>query len=129
MDFFKNYNDRYGHPAGDKALSDVAHQMVSQLNRPNDYAFRIGGEEFALVFSGLSHEESKLFLEEIRQSISDLGILHENSGVSNCLTISIGAHVVHPGHFIDEKAIYELADKALYVAKEKRNTVFVNSES
>ena len=129
VDFFKNYNDRYGHPAGDKALSDVAHQMVSQLNRPNDYAFRIGGEEFALVFSGLSHEESKLFLEEIRQSISDLGILHENSGVSNCLTISIGAHVVHPGHFIDEKAIYELADKALYVAKEKRNTVFVNSES
>ena len=127
IDFFKKYNDHYGHPKGDVVLSKVAEALLGNLKRPNDYAFRLGGEEFALVFSGLSQEETQKFLEEVRSSVEELKIIHAKSNINDYLTISIGAHVVHPSALMDEERIYVLSDKALYMAKETRNTVVVTS--
>ncbi len=127
IDFFKKYNDHYGHPKGDVVLSKVAESLLKNLNRPNDYAFRLGGEEFALIFSGLDQRETEAFLEEVRASVEKLQIEHTKSTVSEYLTISIGAHVVHPSDMMDEERIYVLSDKALYMAKENRNTVVVTS--
>lgn len=127
IDFFKNYNDHYGHPMGDKALSEVAKQMITTLKRPNDYVFRIGGEEFAFIFTDLNALESEKFLNEIREAIEDIKILHECSSVSNYITISIGAHIILPNSPMTNENLYIEADKALYIAKEKRNTVILTS--
>ena len=127
IDFFKKYNDCYGHPQGDKVLRKVAEALRSHLKRPNDYAFRLGGEEFALLFSRLDKRDSEVFLDRIRQDIEALGIVHEPSQVCHALTISIGAQVVQPEHSINEEALYTDADKALYQAKVRRNAVVVTS--
>ena len=127
IDFFKKYNDQYGHPKGDVVLSRVAECLLSHLKRPNDYAFRMGGEEFALIFSGLNVLETEVFLEEVRLSVEELEIEHDGNSVSDYLTISLGAHVVHPNSMMDEERAYILSDKALYMAKDTRNTVVVTS--
>jgi len=127
IDFFKKYNDTYGHPKGDAVLSKVAETLLTHLKRPNDYAFRMGGEEFAMIFSGLNTQETQKFLEEVRASIEDLKIAHTSSSVNDVLTISIGAFVVHPKTMVDEEHTYILSDKALYMAKGTRNTVVVTS--
>lgn len=126
IDFFKNYNDRYGHPQGDVALAKVGKALMSCMRRPNDYIFRIGGEEFAVLFSGMGQEESRVFLETIRESIEALDIPHEKSSVAAHLTISIGATSKLGSNLPDPDLLYIEADKALYLAKETRNqTVMV----
>jgi diguanylate cyclase (GGDEF)-like protein/PAS domain S-box-containing protein len=127
IDFFKKYNDNYGHPKGDTVLSSVAECLLKHLKRPNDFAFRMGGEEFALIFSGLNLDQTKLLLDDVRASVEALEIEHKTSSVCDHLTISIGAHVILPNMMIDMDRLYVLADKALYIAKEKRNTVVVTS--
>lgn len=125
IDYFKQYNDFYGHPSGDTALAKVAGGLKQSLRRPSDFAFRIGGEEFALVFSGLDHDECRKYLDQVRSGIESLEIRHEKSSVSEYLTISVGAFVVGPHTEITDDELYELADKALYQAKTRRNCVIV----
>jgi len=121
IDFFKNYNDRYGHPQGDTALARVGKAIISCMRRPNDYTFRIGGEEFAVLFSAIDRDESRRFLDTIRQSVENMNIPHETSAVSDHLTISIGGATMNGGALIDAEHLYIDADKALYMAKEGRN--------
>ncbi len=121
IDFFKNYNDRYGHPQGDIALARVGTALMSCMHRPNDYIFRIGGEEFAVLFSSLGREDSRSFLETIRHSVEKLNISHDDSSVSDHLTISIGGVTLNGASLLDAKHFYIEADKALYLAKETRN--------
>jgi len=121
IDFFKNYNDRYGHPQGDTALSRVGKAIISCMRRPNDYTFRIGGEEFAVLFSAVDRDESRRFLDTIRQAVEDMNIPHEASKVSDHLTISIGGATLSGAALIDAEHLYIDADKALYMAKEGRN--------
>lgn len=128
IDFFKKYNDHYGHPQGDIALQRVASKLMECLKRPNDFVFRIGGEEFALLFSGASVDESKLFLDQLCLAIEDLHIAHQQSDVSEYLTMSIGAYVLQPPENSDAQALYIAADKALYDAKIQRNCVVVETE-
>ena len=116
----------YGHPQGDIALQTVSEKILSYIKHPNDYAFRLGGEEFALIFSDLDIDKTKRFLERIRKGIESLEILHEKSSVSDCLTVSAGACVIDATTNADEEALYIEANKALYMAKENRNTVIVN---
>jgi len=125
IDYFKKYNDHYGHPQGDITLQKESEKILTYIKRPNDFAFRIGGEEFAIIFSNLDKQETKLFLKEIRSGVESLNIEHSKSLVSNSLTISIGACVISQNSQLDEEKIYIEADKALYIAKEKRNTVVV----
>ncbi len=125
IDFFKKYNDHYGHPQGDTALQKVSEKILSFIKRPNDYAFRIGGEEFAIIFSNLDKVKTEQYLDDIRQGIESLKIEHCKSDVSEYLTMSFGARVISPESNLDEEQIYIEADKALYLAKEKRNCVVV----
>lgn len=125
IDFFKKYNDFYGHPQGDLALQKVSEKILTYINRPNDFAFRIGGEEFAIIFSNLDRKMTEEYLNEIRMGIESLNIEHKQSSVSEHLTMSFGACIISPESNLDEELIYIEADKALYLAKEKRNSVVV----
>lgn len=129
IDFFKKYNDCYGHPQGDAALKQVAQRLMACLKRPNDYIFRIGGEEFAFIFSRASTAESNNFLDILRKEIEALHIQHQESNVSNYLTISVGAYVLSPHETLSAHELYIAADKALYQAKVERNNVVTECES
>ena len=118
IDYFKQYNDSYGHEAGDKVLSKVADAIKGSLHRSSDYAFRLGGEEFGVIFSGCNKDKSLSFAQKIKKSIDDLGIPHIGSLVSESVTVSIGLIVVDfSKEKIDKNGFYTMADDALYDAK------------
>ncbi len=128
VDYFKNYNDTYGHPKGDETLVAIANVLKFKSSRASDYAFRLGGEEFGLIFTSTSVEESFQFLESIIEEIEALKIPHEESLCSEYVTISAGLIIVNSEHLLDSKDMYRLADKALYKAKENgRNQVVLSS--
>lgn len=126
IDYFKNYNDLYGHPQGDEALAQVGKTILSCMRRPNDYTFRIGGEEFAILFSSNGPDDARLFLENIRHSVELLQLPHNASKLSRFLTVSIGGATLKGSAISDGEHLYIDADKALYLAKETRNTTVVN---
>jgi diguanylate cyclase (GGDEF)-like protein len=127
VDYFKKYNDAYGHPEGDGVLIAVANAIKSSLHRGSDFVFRLGGEEFGVIFSGLSKEEAFAFAEEIRANVEALNIPHTNSLVTDHITISLGLLVVNfENENVDENGFYTMADDALYQAKESgRNKVVI----
>ncbi len=117
VDFFKRYNDRYGHPAGDDCLRAVAKAIDSCIRRPADLATRYGGEEFAVILPNTEREGATFIAQQICQVISDLNIPHESSYVSNHVTISIGISTSMPKYIVHSKSLIEDADKGLYLAK------------
>ena len=130
IDNFKKYNDRYGHYEGDKALKKVASILRRNANRANDFAFRLGGEEFAIITSNLSSEKIPLYAEKIRESIFNQKILHIDNEDIGFLSISIGifSFEVKSNYTCDE--IYKFADCALYEAKKLgRNKVVFYDKS
>jgi diguanylate cyclase (GGDEF)-like protein/PAS domain S-box-containing protein len=131
IDHFKRYNDTYGHAKGDEVLSRVGKTLLASLGRGRDYAFRLGGEEFGILTSGISLEESIAFANKICKNIEALHILHKNSSVSPYLTVSVG--VVHSNlmvDLIDEHGLYTVADDALYAAKNSgRNRIAIHEEN
>lgn len=127
IDYFKDFNDCYGHPAGDRTLELVADKLKELLQRPNDYVFRLGGEEFGLLFTDLDKEKSFQLLESIRLEIEALKIRHKQSKISDFISISAGAFVSYPGKHLSVAEIYKKADNALYHAKHKRNQVLVDA--
>ncbi len=127
IDHFKKYNDCYGHPAGDQALIQVSQVFSQSLNRPNDYVFRLGGEEFGFIFSDFNHEQTVHFLNHIRIQIENLNITHAESDSGERMTISIGAHISCNNLQLDSNQLYIKADEALYQAKLKRNQVVVSN--
>ncbi|MBW2674435.1 MAG: GGDEF domain-containing protein, partial [Deltaproteobacteria bacterium] len=129
IDFFKNYNDNYGHPAGDQVLFEVANVFKKLLNRPTDHAMRVGGEEFCLIFTGSDRKKSIEFLEEIRGEIEALKIKHAHSDVHPYVTVSAGAVVGFGREIPDKERLYNQADEALYKAKKKRNTLVVTEDT
>ena len=128
VDYFKKYNDSYGHKAGDEALIAVAKSISRLLNRGGDFAFRLGGEEFGAIFSSENEESALIFANLIRADIEALNIQHSNSEVSKHLTVSIGLLVVDfEATGIDEDAFFTIADNALYIAKDNgRNRVVIH---
>jgi diguanylate cyclase (GGDEF)-like protein len=126
IDCFKDYNDRYGHQAGDECLRAVAVCLSQCARRPLDFVARYGGEEFAVVLYEASHEYVAEVLTRIQRSIAELNIPHEASRVASRLTISIGAAFVLPIENRTLEGLIQLADEALYSAKEQgRNRVIV----
>ncbi|MFP4332215.1 MAG: diguanylate cyclase domain-containing protein [Campylobacterales bacterium] len=117
VDFFKEYNDRYGHIEGDYALKSVANEMKNQLRRAGDFAFRLGGEEFGILLSDSSKETIIETIKRVQISIKELKIKHEGSRVSEFLTISVGCIITMVEANSDENTLYKKADDALYVAK------------
>lgn len=128
VDFFKRYNDHYGHAAGDEALRQVARVIGGHARRPLDCTARYGGEEFVGVWYNLSEEHMLSILENLRGSIEALGLVHASSDAAPVVTLSIGlAYLTPQPHQSPEDAL-RLADVALYLAKEQgRNRVVLKT--
>jgi len=124
VDFFKQYNDTYGHQMGDDVLKIVADRLKESTHRSDDYCFRLGGEEFGLLFKSKNKEKAIEFANMILKSIESLKIEHKNSKVSCYVTVSIGLYSNYAMEITDVEDVYKKADKLLYKAKESgRNRV------
>ena len=121
VDFFKAYNDRYGHLAGDDVLKRVAATLSSGL-RTGDTTYRFGGEEFLLVLPEQDTEAATAITERLRQAVEDLGIRHADGLPLGVVTVSAGVAVSAEAG--DADGLLKAADRALYAAKESgRNRV------
>jgi diguanylate cyclase (GGDEF)-like protein len=126
IDCFKDFNDCYGHQAGDKCLQAVAVALSQCAGQPLDFVARYGGEEFAVVLYDIGGDDVNEASQRIRRSIAQLNIPHEASRVASRLTLSIGAAFVLPVAARTHEGLVQLADEALYSAKEQgRNRVVV----
>lgn len=117
VDYFKEYNDRYGHLAGDEALRRVARIIKRVARRPLDCAARYGGEEFVVVLYDLSPDHVMKIAEALRRAVERLHLEHGHSKVSQVLTVSIGVAAVTPAPGRSSQGAIQLADEALYRAK------------
>ncbi len=117
VDFFKNYNDRYLHPNGDKCLVKVAMSMRSTVRRSGDLVARYGGEEFAIVLPNTDALGAVSVGENVRAAIKGLQITHEASAVCPYVTVSVGVSTIIPNSENDFQALINAADRALYQAK------------
>lgn len=126
VDFFKNYNDNYGHQKGDQVLRSVAGVIKSKLTRGSDYCFRLGGEEFGVLFTDLSPKQARDFVETIRTAIVEKELEHKWSRTAGVVTVSIGLLTLTPFDGAEVDLIYRLADEALYKAKRKGKNQVVN---
>lgn len=130
IDYFKNYNDHYGHLAGDECLRQVAQGISNLLMRPQDLVARYGGEEFVVVLPHTQIEGAKKVAEQIIAVIDDLNFTHVKSLVSDRITLSIGISCVVPNSNLLVDMPISLADKALYQAKrEGRNRIVLALDS
>lgn len=126
IDFFKRYNDYYGHLAGDDCLRKVGSTLKNSLKRPGDLVARYGGEEFVIILPGTSQEDAALVGEKVRRNIESLKVAHNMSEVSEYVTVSVGVAAVRPAVNITPASLIASADGALYHAKRQgRNRVIV----
>ena len=116
IDMFKAYNDHYGHPAGDQALSAVATALISQLRR-GDQVYRFGGEEFLVLLPEQDLGGAAIALERVRSHLHTLSIEHEGAGPGRHLSISVGIASSSPAHRPPVDGLIAEADQALYRAK------------
>lgn len=124
VDYFKQYNDHYGHQKGDEVLKAISRTLRTKLARASDSCYRLGGEEFGIIFTDSEPDEAWEFVDRIRKDIQELGIEHRWSMVAEVVTISIGLLSVSPGPGRSVDEIYRKADEALYNAKHNgRNRV------
>lgn len=124
IDFFKAYNDGYGHQAGDECLRQVAHQIKNCANRAGDLAARYGGEEFIVVLPETDTRSAMAMAERCRAKIQSASMPHGFSPIRGVVTLSAGTATVVPSLEMDKKKVIEAADQALYRAKnEGRNRV------
>ncbi len=126
IDYFKAYNDYYGHQAGDESLRHVAHTLARCARRPLDFTARYGGEEFAIVLYNARRDYVEEVARRIRESMEQLAVKHPASPVAKQLTVSIGAACVVPVEERSHFGFVQLADEALYEAKgQGRNRLVV----
>ena len=117
VDHFKKYNDRYGHPAGDRCLVQVAEVMQACLRRPGDLVARYGGEEFIAVLPQTSAELAQQAAERIRLAVQALQVRHESSDTAAVVTVSVGVAGAQAIQGKTESDLIAAADAALYQAK------------
>lgn len=129
VDFFKRYNDTYGHPGGDACLSAVAKAIRSQLRRPSDLAARYGGEEFAVVLPNTDAGGARHVAELVRGAVEGLALPHAASTAADHVTISVGVASLVPRDGVSPGELVRRADESLYRAKEAgRNRVSLYQE-
>ncbi|WP_349016918.1 diguanylate cyclase [Pseudomonas sp. UYIF39] len=117
VDYFKRYNDRYGHQAGDDCLKSVAQTLSETVRRPYDLVARYGGEEFACVLPNTVLSGAVEIAERMQERVRTLGIEHSASDVDRVVTISLGVATLTPTRDLEFQALIEAADKQLYEAK------------
>jgi diguanylate cyclase (GGDEF)-like protein len=124
IDFFKNFNDTYGHLAGDDCIRSVAYTIQKHCRRISDITARYGGEEFGVILPNTSSNEAISIAESIRQGVEQAKIPHRTSTIKDIVTLSIGLASIIPDHHTTPSTIIALADKALYESKHSgRNRV------
>jgi diguanylate cyclase (GGDEF)-like protein len=114
VDYFKGYNDEFGHAAGDQCLIKVGQVLLAHARRPDDLAARIGGDEFALILRNTELDAMRKIVESVLKAINDLKMFF---GESKQVTVSIGFLSVVPQKQQSENFLFQEADKALYRAK------------
>ncbi len=130
IDYFKGFNDRYGHLCGDEALIQVAQAFQNVLTRSSDCVARYGGEEFGFILPNTTLEGANLVAEKIHSEVRKLAIAHDASDVSKYVTVSIGLVSIVPRRLDSSESIVALADSALYQAKANgRNQTCVHHTS
>jgi diguanylate cyclase (GGDEF)-like protein len=135
VDFFKKYNDTYGHQAGDACLQQVAQAILAAVNYSTGevsgetLVARYGGEEFAVILPRTSPEIAVWIAEKIRVCIKELEIEHVNSEVCSLVTLSVGVASTFPQSSAAQKNLIAAADRALYQAKDKgRDRVILDAD-
>jgi len=126
IDYFKQYNDHYGHVQGDDTLKRIASVLNGACTRARDFFARYGGEEFALILPETDQASAIKMAERCRNLIFKEQIMHEQSAVSQILTISIGVDTIIPQHDDDSLAFIEAVDKLMYQAKKEGRNRIVN---
>lgn len=117
VDFFKSYNDTYGHQAGDQCLYNIAEVLRVTIKRPADLVARYGGEEFAIILPNTPLEGAFQLAEDIQHQVRALAIPHLASKIDDCITISLGVAAVIPTVKFSPERLVAAADRALYQAK------------
>jgi len=130
IDYFKYYNDHYGHVAGDECLRKIGEALSQPFEASSAHAARIGGEEFALIWFEEEKDACKNVVSQVLNRIKELNIPHEKSEAAQHVTVSIGAYVAPSGSHDSQDAMYNLADNMLYEAKKGgRNRAIVLNEN
>ena len=123
IDFFKQFNDTYGHPEGDKCLRSIAACLTSSFKRHSDFCFRFGGEEFAVLLYDTDVKKAHHLIQGMLSNLDSLNIPHKNSAICSKVTVSVGIC----DSFTDcdsVQALLDQTDKYLYQAKRQgRNQV------
>ena len=124
IDFFKKFNEIYGHEKGDKCLVSIAKTLQETVKRSSDVVARYGGEEFVIVLAGTDNRGVDIVAEKARESVENLKIPHESSPISDHITVSLGCVTMHPRQHLDSSVLIKAAEEALYLSKkEGRNRV------
>ncbi|MFA9374573.1 MAG: diguanylate cyclase, partial [Poseidonibacter sp.] len=118
VDFFKKYNDLYGHQKGDSCLQAIAEVLSSSANRTSDFVARYGGEEFAIILPNTNRIDALNLSEKIHNKLKSTKLVHEDSSISDFVTLSMGLAVSDELKTCNPEKLINFADKALYVAKE-----------
>lgn len=117
IDFFKEYNDRFGHPAGDTCLQRLSRELSVRFSQPGELTARIGGEEFAVLLPGCGQAAATERANQLCEAIRNLNIAHPDSRAADRVTVSIGVGGMDPGRHDGIEALLTETDRALYRAK------------
>ncbi|WP_289847651.1 GGDEF domain-containing protein [Pseudoalteromonas sp. C2R02] len=129
VDYFKRFNDYYGHAAGDNTLKQIAQCLLHNLHSNTDFVARYGGEEFVIVLNDTSQHQGICVGNNLLKAIQNLNITHVLSDISDVVTISIGLHTFEKSAYTKYESLFNKADKALYAAKEQgRNQLITSSQ-
>ncbi len=129
IDYFKKYNDYYGHYVGDEALVKVSNVLKNHVKRTTDYVVRLGGEEFAIILENINEENAQKFFNKIINDFNEIKIPHEKSEVANYLTVSMGMAMLKEDDTFEK--IFKRADSSLYAAKHqgRNRLVYLKEEN
>jgi diguanylate cyclase (GGDEF)-like protein/PAS domain S-box-containing protein len=129
VDFFKNYNDTYGHLQGDQCLKKIAQMIQKNVKRPADLVARYGGEEFVVILPNTPLSGARQVAERIQQSLREMHLEHKGSLVSQFVTLSCGVSSLIPDYNQSPENLIQAADKALYQGKELGRNRVVQAHS
>ena len=129
VDYFKQYNDYYGHAQGDWGLQQIATALAAVINRPADLVARYGGEEFVILLPNTGRDGAEHIAQQVQTAIAHLKIPHHASKLGSTLTLSIGIAVGLASHQQQASDLLQAADKALYAAKSKGRNCYIVDES
>ncbi len=130
IDYFKKYNDTYGHQAGDKCLKIISDALKKIVERGSDIVARYGGEEFIVILPETDEKGAEILAERLRTAIEDLAVPHSTSDISKYVTVSLGVVTIDPKDLISQEEALKFVDEALYKAKKTgRNKSVVSSKN